>query len=200
MMAGMIWLDWLAYLALLLVIVAGLIINLIGLPGLWLVVAAVIGYAWLTGWAYVGWKILAALVVMGIVAEVVELLAGSAGARAAGASKRGAVGAIIGALVGGVVGSAVLFLIGTIIGAVVGAFVGAAIIEVVLGKSLEQSARIGFGAAKGRVWGMAAKTGVGVAMLILAMIVGFPGRGRAAGPIRALPPTTVPVPATTQRA
>jgi uncharacterized protein YqgC (DUF456 family) len=184
----MVWLDWLSYLTLFVMLVVGLIINLVGLPGLWVMIAAVMAYAWLTGWMYVGWKLLAGLVVMGLAAEVVEFIAGSAGARAAGSSRRGAMGAIVGALAGGVVGSGILFLVGTVIGAVIGAFAGAAVVELLIGKSVQQSMEIGVGAARGRILGMVSKTAIGAVMLIVAMAAAFPG----CGPRRAPLPTTIP--------
>jgi len=192
----MIWLDWFSYLLLFILLVAGLVINLVGLPGLWVMIVAVMGYAWWTGWVYVGWKLLAGLVVLGLVAEVVEFIAGSAGARAAGSSRRGAMGAIVGALIGGIVGSGILFLVGTVIGAVIGAFVGAAAVELLIGKSVQQSMNIGVGAAKGRIWGMVSKTGIGAVMLIVAMVAGFPGCGSRTS----LSPTTKPMTPTTQNA
>src|SRR5438309_10126896 len=109
-------LNWLWYLLIFVLLVAGLGINLVGLPGLWVMVLGALGYAWLTG--LLGWKTLLVLVVLGLLAEAVELLAGSAGAKAAGSSRRGAIGAIAGAIVGAIIGSGVVIVIGTVAGAV----------------------------------------------------------------------------------
>lgn len=182
---------------LLMMCVIGLALNIIGLPGLWLMVASAVAFAWWTGFVYLGWPGLITLVVLALLAELVEFLAGSAGAKAAGGSKRGMVGAIVGGLVGGLVGTAVIPIpaVGTIIGAVAGSFGGAALVEYSIGRTMEHSYQVGVGAAKGRFWGIVSKTGFGLAMLAVVIIAGIPLGGRAAGP--ALPatpgPATLPV-------
>src|SRR5690348_13712796 len=95
--------DWIYYLLLLVVLLTGLLINVLGLPGLWLMVAGFGGYALLTRWGnYVGWPSLIALIVIGLIAEAVEFLAGAAGSRAAGARRRGMIGAIVGGFLGAI--------------------------------------------------------------------------------------------------
>src|SRR5947208_2986182 len=119
--------DWLYYFILLLFLFAGLVVNVVGLPGLWLMVGSVWLFAWLTGVGhYIGHVTLWTLVGLALVAEMAEFLAGSAGAKRAGGSKRAAIGAIIGALIGGIVLSIPVPLVGTIIGVCLGAFAGAA--------------------------------------------------------------------------
>src|SRR6266498_418726 len=94
---------WLWYLALLAVQCFGLFFNLLGLPGLWLMVGAAAGYALVMGFdRYLGWPGLISILALAVVADVLEFVAGSAGAKAAGGSRRGMVGAIVGALVGGI--------------------------------------------------------------------------------------------------
>jgi hypothetical protein len=73
--------DWLYYVLLALVLLTGLLLNLFGLPGNWLMLLAVAGYAWLTGWRYVGWISLVVLLVVAVAAEVVEFFAAGAGAK-----------------------------------------------------------------------------------------------------------------------
>ena len=47
--------EWSLYLCLLALLMVGWFLNLLGLPGLWLMVAAAVGYAWATGWALLSW-------------------------------------------------------------------------------------------------------------------------------------------------
>src|SRR3712207_1503794 len=95
--------DWVYYILTLLVMLVGMFLNIIGLPGIWLMIGAVGVYAWLTrADNYVGTVSLIVLVGLGVLAEVVEFLAGSAGAKKAGGSKRSAMGAIVGAIIGGI--------------------------------------------------------------------------------------------------
>jgi uncharacterized protein len=166
--------DWLYYILLLLLLVTGLFINILGLPGLWLMVGAAGIYVLITDWQYAGWSMLVALLVLALLAELVEFVAGAAGSKAAGGSKRGMVGAIIGGIIGGIAGTPWLPIIGTIIGACIGSFIGAFVIELLIGRGTGLSTRIGWGAAKGRLYGIVAKSAFGLAMLILAAVWALP--------------------------
>jgi uncharacterized protein len=163
------------YLVLLILLVAGLFINILGLPGLWLMLAAFGGYALLTGWNhFVGWGSLITLLALALIAEAVEFFAGAAGSSAAGGRKRGAIGAVIGAFIGAIVFSIVpIPVVAQIVGACIGAFIGAAVMEFT-DKDLMHSLRVGVGAAKGRFWGIVGKLGIGIAMLIIAAAAALP--------------------------
>src|SRR5438046_4943821 len=98
--------DWVYYLLLIVVLLAGLVVTLFQMPGLWLMMAGTGIYAWITsGRGYLGWKSLLALFLLAIVAELVEFGAGSAGAKKAGASKLAMFGAVVGGVVGAIVGT-----------------------------------------------------------------------------------------------
>ncbi len=168
---------WLWYILLILLMLAGLFINILGLPGLWLLVSAVAGYAWLTGFdVYVGWASLSTLVGLGVAAEIVEFVAGGAGAKSAGGSKRAMMGAIVGALIGGIFLSILpIPIISTIFGACLGAFLGATAAELsVRGGRLTHAARVGTAAAKGRFWGIVYKSAVGCIMFVVGVIAAIP--------------------------
>ena len=79
-----------------LVAVAGVVLAVFQLPGIWLILAATAGYDWLYDWQRFGWKWLIALGLLAACAEVFDVLAGMAAARRAGASRRAAGGARIG--------------------------------------------------------------------------------------------------------
>lgn len=188
------YLDWTYYLLLLLLCVCGLAVNVLGLPGLWLIVASTITYAWITGLAHIGtWGVIA-LFGLALLAELVEFLAGSAGAKAAGGSKRGMAGAVVGGLVGGIVGTAVIPIpvIGTIAGAVIGSFAGAAIVEYAIGRTADHSFRVGIGAAKGRFWGIVSKTAIGLVMTAVVVVLAIPLHARKPKLLPPGTPTTLP--------
>ena len=171
----MIALDWLYYVLLLILCVVGLFINILGLPGLWLMVASYALYAWVTSSrGYVGFTSIIVIIVLALLAELVEFVAGAAGSKAAGGSKRGLIGAVVGGLVGGILGTPWLPVIGTIAGACLGAFVGAFLVEIAIGRSHEDSLKIGVGAAKGRFLGIIGKLSFGIAMLFVALIAAIP--------------------------
>ncbi len=168
-------LDWIIYLLLVLACIAGLLLNLLGLPGIWLIVFGAIAHALYTGIGVgIGWSVIVALVVMGVLAEVIEFVAGAAGSKKAGGTKRGMVGAIVGGLVGGILGTPIFPIVGTIIGSIVGSFVGAFGVEALAGKTSGDSAKVGIGAAKGRALGILIKTAFGCAMAVLTLAAAFP--------------------------
>ena len=183
------------YILLLLLMLVGLFVNIMGLPGLWLMVVSYVGYALATGWdTYVGWPSIVILVLLGLAAELVEFFAGAAGSAAAGGRKRGMLGAVLGAVIGGIVGTPILPIVGTIVGACAGAFVGAAAMEFT-DKDAAHAMRVGVGAFKGRFWGIVWKTAFGLMMFFVAALAGIP---MSDGPTISPPPSprTTPSPAT----
>ena len=113
--------------------ILGAVVTFVGLPGHWAIIAlALIVQLWRDQFSW--WTIAAAIVVAAI-AELVEFLAGAAGAKMAGSSKRAAWAAIAGGLLGALVGTfalAFIPLLGTVIGAALGAAVAAIAFEFTL--------------------------------------------------------------------
>jgi hypothetical protein len=167
--------PWLWYLLLLTVQFFGLMFTLLGLPGLWVMAAGVAGYAWVTGFdRFVGWPGLITVVALATLAEVAEFLAGSAGAKQAGGSRRAMIGAVVGALVGGFLFTIPVPVLGTIFGVCAGAFVGAALVEMGIVGDPTHSMKVGWGAAKGRFWGIVWKLAFGVAIFLVTLCVAVP--------------------------
>jgi len=184
---------WLYYILTLIVMLTGMFLNILGLPGIWLMIGAVGVFAWLTSaQQFVGTTSLIVLVVLGLLAEAVEFIAGSAGAKKAGGSKRAAMGAIIGALIGGIFLSVIpIPIISTIVGACLGAFIGAAVVELVIFKDVDRSMRVGVGAAHGRFMGILGKLIFSIIIFIIAAVVAFPiSRSTATSPTAIAPATT----------
>lgn len=157
--------------------------NLFVLPGNWVVVGltalfAVLfpagegeGIRWLTVGLIVG---LAAL------GELIEFLAGAAGAAKEGGSRRSNVLAILGAVVGSVFGATLTLpipLVGPVIGALgggaLGAFLGAYIGETWVGRSHVESYSVGRGALVGRLLGTAGKMACGAVMVVIVAVDAF---------------------------
>lgn len=81
------------------------------------------------------------------------------------------VAALVGCLIGAIVGSPIFPLFGTLIGACVGAFVAAALWEFLHHeKEMRESLWTGFGAGMGKMGGIAAKFGCGVAILVVGAV------------------------------
>ena len=113
---------------LLLVNTLGVFLVTMSLPGTWLIVcatAAVAWWQWETG--LFGWPSLSILVGLALLGEVLELVAAAFGAKNAGGTARGAVGALLGGVAGGILGTFLIpiFIVGSILGAALGAFGGA---------------------------------------------------------------------------
>jgi uncharacterized protein YqgC (DUF456 family) len=192
--------DIVYYLILLAVLLVGWFINIVGLPGLWLMVAALGIYGLVTGWnTYVGWPSLIWLVVLGALAEVVEFVAGAAGSKAAGGRKRGMIGAIVGGFLGAIFLSVIpIPIVAQVVGACLGAFIGAAVMEFT-DKDAAHSIRVGIGAAKGRFWGIVSKLAFGLPMFIIAAWAALPYQDATpiAAPTIVMPSTTAPATTTT---
>lgn len=112
-------LIWLITLALLAAGLAGVVIP--GLPGLALVFAGVLFYAWMTNFAAISTT---TVIVIGVVALLAGLAEWYGSALAAGISG-GRSKVIAGTIVGSVVGLLLLSAPGMLLGAFIGAFVGA---------------------------------------------------------------------------
>lgn len=170
-------LHWTYYACLMLLQVLGLLLTIIGLPGLWLMVAAVGAYAWLTVWnRYVGWPAMIVVLALAFLSEVAEFLAGAAGSAKAGGTKRGMAGALVGGLVGAIALTPFIPIpvVGTVAGACIGSFAGAFAVEMGIHRDTALSTRVGWGAAKGRFWGIVVKLAFGVVILLVTLVVALP--------------------------
>jgi hypothetical protein len=145
----------------------GLALVALGLPGLWVMVLAVIAYGSLTDFQRIGAVTILIVVALAVIGEVLEAWLGFGLARRYGGSKRAGWGALVGGLVGAIVGVPVP-VIGSVIGAFIGSFAGAVVFE--YSKSDAGTAvRAGWGALLGRAAATAAKTAVGVVIAVVAL-------------------------------
>jgi uncharacterized protein YqgC (DUF456 family) len=155
---------------LLLVGLVGLTLIPLGLPGLWVILLAIIGYGWYTDFDPFGLWFLAAEIGLAFLGELLESWIGFKFARRYGGSKRAGWGALIGGIIGAIVGVPVL-LIGSVIGGFAGAFLGATLFEYTNQWQAGGSVRAGWGAVLGRAAAAALKVGIGVVMVVLALVV-----------------------------
>ena len=142
------------------VIVLSLILIVLGMPGLWVMVASAVVYNMIVTGDPIGWVTLVAVGVLALVAELLEFTLSGRYARKYGGSRRAGWGAILGGIVGAMVGFPVP-IIGPIIGAFVGSFLGALIAELTAGASPGDATRVAKGALIGRVVSTMLKIGIG---------------------------------------
>ncbi|MBX3358190.1 MAG: DUF456 domain-containing protein [Phycisphaeraceae bacterium] len=158
----------------LLVTLLGAALTTLTLPGIWFIVLAAILCQWWQDGGLYSWWTIGAAATLGLVAEVLEVAASAAGASAAGGTRRGAIGSIAGALLGAIAGSFVFPVVGTIVGGAVGAGLGAIACERHAGAmTWTGSARVGAGAATGRLVATLLKVGFAIVIGIILTTAAF---------------------------
>ncbi|PYO98778.1 MAG: DUF456 domain-containing protein [Gemmatimonadetes bacterium] len=154
--------------------ILGLVLIPLGLPGLWVMMAGVLGYGWLTDFRSVGVATIAVVLGLAFLGEIIEAWLGFRLARTFGGSRRSAWGALAGGIVGAVMGVPVP-IVGSVIGAFLGSFVGAALFEFSLSRSPDIAVRAGWGAVVGRAIAAAAKIALGVVIAVLGAFAALRG-------------------------
>ena len=142
------------------VIIASLILIVLGMPGLWIMVASAVTYNLIVPGDPIGWVTLVIVGILALVAELLDISLTGRYARKYGGSRRAGWGAIIGSIVGAMVGFPVP-IVGPVIGAFIGSFVGALIAEFTGGSSAGDATRVAKGALIGRVVSTVLKIGIG---------------------------------------
>jgi len=152
-------------------IMVGLALDLVGLFGNWIILAAMV-VAWIVmGFVPFGWLGIGLMFGLAVLGEVLETLAAGYGAKKFGGSKGSMLAALAGCLAGAILGTPLFPIIGTLIGACIGAFVGAALWEYIKHEKRPGEALwTGLGAAIGKVAGLFVKTLVGFAMLVVGVL------------------------------
>jgi uncharacterized protein len=146
----------------------GLVLIALGLPGIWLIVLAVVGAGAFSGFNAIGWGTIALAVGLAGLGELFELWLGFGLARRYGGSKRAGWGALLGGLAGALVGVPVPVL-GSVIGGLIGAFAGATLLEYSRSRATGVAVRAGWGALLGRVAATAAKMTLGIVIAVVAI-------------------------------
>jgi uncharacterized protein YqgC (DUF456 family) len=154
-------------------------LNLLAVPGNWLLLAASALFAWLlrTDGRELSWESIVVLGLLALAGEAFELLAGTAGAARHGASSRGLILSVVGSLVGSILGAGAGLpvpvlgpALGALAGGALGALAGAAIGEHWRGSTADQSWTVGQAAFWGRLWGTVGKLIVGLIMAVIATV------------------------------
>jgi uncharacterized protein len=179
---------WVYYPAALLLVVlcgAAWLTSLFTLPGNWIVVALAAGFAWLfphEAGRGITWTTIWVSLLLAAAGEVIEFVAGAAGAAKQGASRRAVLLSLVGALVGSIVG----LMIGTpvpvlgsfvmaLLGGAAGAFAGAYVGEMWKGRSGAERLAAGRGAFAGKIWGTLGKLACGAVIVAIVAVDAFFG-------------------------
>ena len=166
-------------LALIVVVVGSWLLNLLNLPGNWLLLGVTMTFALLVPYEddrrlTVSWTVVIVLAGLAVLGEILEFAAGAWGASRAGASRQGTTLALIGSIVGGLIGVAIglpVPVVGPVIAALlfagVGAMAGGILGERWTGRSWTVSLNVGHAAFWGRLCGTLGKIIVGAVMVAL---------------------------------
>lgn len=146
-----------------LVLVACIVLIPLGLPGIWVMLAAAFAYDALVPGGPIGIGTLMVLTVFALAAEVIEFTIAARYTAKYGGSRRAGWGAILGGIAGALVGVPVP-IIGSVLGAFAGSFVGAYVAETTRRSGNAVATRVASGALLGRAVAAAIKTAFGIAI------------------------------------
>jgi uncharacterized protein YqgC (DUF456 family) len=172
-------LDLMLYVFILIVTLAAVALNLVSLPGNWLVLVGAIGLSVMHSGARPHWFFLIVILLILSAAELVEFFSGMVGARKFGASKTASWAALGGAIIGGLIGipplTVPMLFTDHFVAAIFGAFLAAWIVELIKRRPMGHASKAAFGAALGRGVGLAGKIGAGMlAWVVLAVTYWWP--------------------------
>lgn len=148
--------------AIMLIGIAGSVLPVI--PGIPLVFFAILGYGWYEGFHLVSVKYIAIIGALTLLSVLVDYVAGVWGAKKAGSSRMGMLGALIGVVIGIFFGP---------IGILVGPWLGALAGEYLVLRDVNQAINVATGTLVGMFAGMAFKFLLGAGILISFLLVVF---------------------------
>ena len=132
------------------------------IPGTTIILAAAVIHRLMLGpEKSIGWKLIAVLIALTVASYGFDFLGSYFGAKYFGATKWGALGAIVGALVGLFFGIPGLF-VGPVIGAITGEFVA--------GKKMIEAGRAGWGSLLGTLGAIIGKLVIGLLMITIFLV------------------------------
>ncbi len=140
--------------------------NFLSIPGNFIVVFNSLWYGIATGFDKFSISFLLTLLIVAVIVEFLEYLIIAFGARRYGATRLGALAAILGGIGGSISGFFFSPIMGAIIGGFVGGIIGTLGIELIRGKTLRESLYATFGATIGRVGGLTVK-GIGSVTMVV---------------------------------
>ena len=169
---------WIAAILLIALNAVSVVLNLLMLPGNWIMVGSLCIFLLAVGDPAAGpdWVTVLLVACLAAAGEIVELFAGSAKASRAGATRRSMLLSLVASFVLSIVGTFVVPIpvvgtaLGAIGGATLGAFAGAWLGEAWAGTESDQRVRISQAAMSGRLLGMVIKLSIGAAIFVIQLL------------------------------
>jgi uncharacterized protein YqgC (DUF456 family) len=150
----------------------GLLLIPLGLPGLWLMLAAGVVHQLVIDPPPIGWTAIGVAAGLATVAEILEFTLTARYTKKYGGSSRAGWGALFGGLAGAVMGVPIP-IVGSVIGAFLGSFVGALLAEYSVARDHGQAGRAAWGSLVGKTAATVAKTGLGLAIAVILVVRAF---------------------------
>ena len=152
----------------------GLLLSCLAMSGTWVVFIATLIATWLNWPAFPGWQTPAAFLLLCLLVEFLEFMAGKWGVEKRGGSSTAGWAALGGALLGSIIGSIIIPipLISSLIGMLIGSFAAAFAVENHRLKKAEHAAHIAFGTVLARLASMFIKV-VATLIMIGTLIIGM---------------------------
>ncbi|MDP2848862.1 MAG: DUF456 domain-containing protein [Humidesulfovibrio sp.] len=144
-------------------------LNLLSLPGNWLMLGVLALVVWLGPAGGLTWGFVGLMGLLALLGEVIEFMAQIIGGKRGGASKSGNFGGIVGSIAGAILGAPFGLGLGSIIGALFGAWIGCFIVERIRQESHQKAAEAAWGAFWGRSLGLVGKAATGAVIIVMSV-------------------------------
>ena len=152
-----------------LILFAGIFVTIFGLPGTVVIVIDVIVYAWVSGFDQIGFKIIALLIVMAVVAESLDFALGATTPGQFGISKQNVIAAIIGSIGGIAILTPFMLGLGTITGMFLGGAFGSMCVDYFNERRFKPAYRTGHKAFLGKIFRVLIKGLLAIVMTIIVL-------------------------------
>ena len=152
------------------VMIVALPLQLLGLPGTWLLAGDAFLLRWVEGPDLIDYQTVIILGLMALLGEALEFLTAIQGARSGPTVRGAATASIVGAFGGGLAGAPVMFGLGAIPGMAIGALLAVFAVALIGGATPGAAFETALGAMTGRIKGTALKMIVAVAMVAVIII------------------------------
>ena len=153
-----------------LLMIGSLGLNILSLPGNWIVLILGIVAGGVEGFNQINLTIILVLLGLAVFGELLEFLVSYFGTRVGGASRLASLAALVFGLVGAFALGAWIPVVGALLGAFAGAFLGGFLVEMFTQRKIGRAWRAGIAAMFGRAGSIISKIAVGAAMIVLIII------------------------------
>lgn len=152
-----------------LVLFSFLCLNLLSLPGNWLMLSILALVAWVAPDGRIDWSFVGYMAALALLGEVLELAAQIIGGKRRGASKAGNLGGIVGSIGGAILGVPFGLGLGSLVGALFGAWLGCFIVERLRHPDPTAASAAAWGVFWGRSIGLIGKLAIGATIIVMSI-------------------------------